>query len=312
MGGRNANTGLGDWNQFDVSLNNNAKDTDAGWFSGQGGTQQQYEGMTPDQRAQYLDIMQHHRDPQSVKAFIDSLSSGAASTPSQGGAAVPGATPNAGDPTVSNSYMQTATPNVSNAWGSSGWSQDPKTGQWTQSSSPSGQLGDANFGLQTLYADNLAKGLGTGDTARQQAIDAAYGQSTSRLDPQWDKRQEAQRTQLLNQGLDPSSEAYKSAMQDFGLQRNDAYSSAMNNAISQGTQAGHTAFQDNLTAYNNPLQDMEQIKLLSAQQTHPELLNAYIAQQNAALKQRSDLMQQQTGIAEGGMNLAGNMLGSLY
>jgi hypothetical protein len=64
--------------------------------------------------------------------------------------------------------------------------------------------------------------VGSGDAARQQAIDAAYGQATSRLDPQWEKREAAARTQLMNQGLDPSSEAFKSQMADMSQQRNDA------------------------------------------------------------------------------------------
>jgi hypothetical protein len=318
MGGRNSDTGLGDWGQFDWSVNPDAKYTDAGIFSAGGGSEQQYQGMTPEERQQYLALVNRYHGSKNqadsdsahadIKAFIGGLGSGHPSGQPGSGGGTMASTPNAGDPQVSNNYTQAATPNVTNPWGGQQWTQDPKTGQWTVNSGPTGQLADANYVLQTGFGHNLEKGLGTGDDARNQAVTAAYGQALSRLDPQWDKRQEAQRTQLLNQGLDPSSEAYKSAMQDFGLQRNDAYSSAMNNAISQGTQAGHTAFQDNLTAFNNPLQDMEQIKLLSAQQSHPELLNAYIAQQNAALKQRSDLMQQQTDLTGAGMNMAGNII----
>lgn len=112
--------------------------------------------------------------------------------------------------------------------------------------------------------------VGNGDQARDQAINAAYGQATSRLDPQWDRRMEAQRTQLLNQGFDPTSEGYKSAMGDLGLARNDAYGSAMNSAIGQGTAAGDSVFRNNLAAQQNsisnllrqreqPLQEMQQL-----------------------------------------------------
>lgn len=86
----------------------------------------------------------------------------------------------------------------------------------------------------------------TGEEARDQAITGAYNQATSRLDPQWARREEGMNTRLLNQGLDPSSEAYKNSMFDLGQQRNDAYSSAMNGAIAQGTQAGGQMFQQGM------------------------------------------------------------------
>lgn len=79
-------------------------------------------------------------------------------------------------------------------------------------------------------------------TAMNDAISANYNQATSRLDPQWDTREEQARTRLMNQGLDPGSEAYTAAMGDLGRQRNDAYSSAMANAITQGNQTAQTQF----------------------------------------------------------------------
>jgi hypothetical protein len=78
--------------------------------------------------------------------------------------------------------------------------------------------------------------------AMQNAIDANYKQATSRLDPQFDQRQGALRSQLYNQGLKEGDQAYDTAMNNFGLSRNDAYSSAMNNAIGQGNQTAQTAF----------------------------------------------------------------------
>jgi hypothetical protein len=86
----------------------------------------------------------------------------------------------------------------------------------------------------------------SGEAARQQAIDAAYNQAASRLDPQWSQREEATRSQLLNQGFNMGDQGYARALEDFGRQRNDAYTSAMNSAIGQGTQAGQVAFQQGL------------------------------------------------------------------
>lgn len=82
--------------------------------------------------------------------------------------------------------------------------------------------------------------------ARKQAFDSAYGQATSRLDPQWQQRESQMETKLLNQGLDPNSEAYKNAMSQLGQQRNDAYTSAQNSAIDQSTAAGNALFNQSL------------------------------------------------------------------
>lgn len=156
-------------------------------------------------------------------------------------------------------------PNQSNPFGSSQWTQGPD-GQWSQNSSLNGPMGDAASSLQQQYADMMRQPMADGSAARDQAINAAYGQATSRLDPQWDKWEAAQKTQLLNQGLDPTSQASGSAMQDFGNARNDAYSSAMNNAIGQGTAAGNSVFQNNLMARMSPLQQMQGMQGLMGQQ----------------------------------------------
>lgn len=63
---------------------------------------------------------------------------------------------------------------------------------------------------------------------------ALYSRATARLDPQWGTRQSQLETQLTNQGLRPGTEAWTNAMRDFNFGRNDAYSSAMNDAIAAG------------------------------------------------------------------------------
>lgn len=90
--------------------------------------------------------------------------------------------------------------------------------------------------------------LGNGDEARQQAIDAAYGQATKRLDPAFAQRESAQATQLSNQGLDPNSAAARAARAEMAANRNDAYGSAMNSAIMQGQAAGDSVFRNNMAA----------------------------------------------------------------
>lgn len=80
------------------------------------------------------------------------------------------------------------------------------------------------------------------EQARQAAADAAYGQATSRLDPQFAQAQAAMETKLRNQGLVPGGEAYTNAMRDFNFSRNDAYSNARNRAVQEGLQNQQAQF----------------------------------------------------------------------
>lgn len=170
-------------------------------------------------------------------------------------------------------------PNQYGPFGSSTWQQGPD-GQWTQNVSLTPGL---QAGAERLSGEIANQGpIGTGDQARQQAIDSAYGQAASRLDPQWAQRENSTRSQLANQGLDPGSEAYNSAMGNFSRDRNDAYTSAMANAIDKGTAAGHIAFTDNLASANNPFQQLQSLQGLANPQGFvaagrtqaPDLVNA--------------------------------------
>lgn len=107
-----------------------------------------------------------------------------------------------------------------------------------------GLAGDAMGRARAAGGLNLTGSsmLGSGQQYNQQAEDAIFGRATARLDPMWDRRMEASRTQLLNQGLDPSSEAYKNQTSDLNMSRNDAYSSAMNDAIKAGGDRGAQLF----------------------------------------------------------------------
>lgn len=228
-----------------------------------------------------------------------------------GGKGGKGATPEAPDFTAAAeaqarasqelSREQTAAnrPNQSSPFGSSQWSLGPD-GQWTQTTALSPELQARAGGLMGEIAN--AGPIGTGDEARQQAIDSAYGQAISRLDPQWAQREESTRARLAAQGLDPGSEAFGAEMGNFSRGRNDAYSSAMANAIGQGTTAGSVAFQNNLAAANNPFQQLGMLQGLGAQPGFtsagsgqaPQYLNAANLGYQGALNQY--------GIDQGGKN----------
>jgi hypothetical protein len=152
-------------------------------------------------------------------------------------------------------------PTINTPFGNQAWTQDEE-GNWTLNSGLTGQMGDVATMLQGQVGDMFGKGPITGDAARDQAINAAYGQSTSRLDPMWSKREQGIKTDLMNQGLDPQSKAYADALGQFGRDRNDAYGSAMNSAIGQGTSAGAAAFDQNMQAQNAPLQRLLQMQNL--------------------------------------------------
>lgn len=154
-------------------------------------------------------------------------------------------------------------PNQQSPFASTTWGIGPD-GRPTQTVGFSGPLAGVSSNLQNQLAQSTGSGLdfsslgqlGTGDSARQQAIDFAYNQSASRLNPMFSQREDALRTRLLNQGLQEGSEAYNKAMGRFGQERNDAYTSAMASAVGQGAAAGQAAFQQNLSARQQGIEEM--------------------------------------------------------
>lgn len=187
-------------------------------------------------------------------------------------------------------YMNAAHPNVDNGAGNQQWKQDSKTGAWSESQGLNGGLGAAQTSLMNQAQANAAQGVGSGDDARNQAINASYNQAASRLNPQFQQQQEQLQSQLANQGLDPNSQAYQTSMQNFGRQQNDAYSSAMNNAIGQGTAAGTAVFNQNYAANNLPYTQLGALNGLMPGGDTSGLAalngaNQYNASQNAATGQ---------------------------
>ncbi len=111
-----------------------------------------------------------------------------------------------------------------------GWSQ-------TVNLSPVGQQlldyqNNAALGLgqQTGQAlsrvnDSLSQPFDYGSVGDVQ--DAAQKAVTDRLDPMWSQREDQTRTRLIQQGLQPGTEAYDNAMREFNVGRNDAYQQAV-------------------------------------------------------------------------------------
>lgn len=154
-------------------------------------------------------------------------------------------------------------PDINTPFGQQQWTQNPD-GSWTMNQGFSGPMGGLGGALGQQAWDSMSGGLdlsslgGMPDPskARQEAIDASYGEATKRLDPMWEKREEAARTRLANQGLDPNSEAAKNMMTDVGNARNDAYTSAMNSAVMQGNAAGESFFRQGMMGRQQQLAEL--------------------------------------------------------
>jgi hypothetical protein len=154
-----------------------------------------------------------------------------------------------------NQQTQANRPNQYTGFGSNTWTKDAQ-GNWTQSTNLNPALGGALGNLQNQAYSNSQQPMDNGSAARDQAIKAAYGQATSRLNPQWSQSEEQLGSQLANQGLDPNSAAYRQAMQQQAFAKNDAYGSAMNSAIAQGTAAQQATFNENMASQMAPYQQM--------------------------------------------------------
>ena len=103
----------------------------------------------------------------------------------------------------------------------------------------------------------------------QDVNDASYKAQTDRLDPQWEQRQAATETQLINQGLRPGTEAYDNAMRVMGEARNDAYGQARINAINTSPQTMQMAS----ALRSQPLNELNALRT-GSQVTNPTFTNA--------------------------------------
>lgn len=156
--------------------------------------------------------------------------------------------------------------NQNTGFGGVQWTQDPKTGQWTQTAGLNGPLAGAQGEAQNSLLSALGQPIDTGSSARDQAVSAMYNAQTAYLDPQFRQAQQAEQAQLANQGLAPTSEAARAANNAFGQQQNQAYAGALANAQQLGNQAQQITFGENLAARQEPLQELGSLLGLEGQQ----------------------------------------------
>lgn len=94
-----------------------------------------------------------------------------------------------------------------------------------------GALLDTPFNVDTATADKI------------QGIQNEF------LDPQWTRQQEAQKSELINAGIRPGTEAYTRANQDFSTNRQRAYDQSFLDSYNTGQQAA-------LTQRNQPINEI--------------------------------------------------------
>ena len=125
--------------------------------------------------------------------------------------------------------------------------------------------------LRKLYSQdfnyNSAPAMPTADEAtRQRVEDALYGRSTARLDPRFAQGQDQLNSSLAAQGITQGSEAYNRELQNFNNAKNDAYSSAMNDAISGSDDAMQRIFNMGMQARRQGVNEANTLRMLPTQE----------------------------------------------
>ena len=110
------------------------------------------------------------------------------------------------------------------------------------------RFGGAADNLMAMGQSRLGAFANPSDVNSQSAFDQAYSTATANIEPRMQRATSMMENKLRNQGLDPTSEAYKSQMADLGLQqneaRNDLTSRLQSQMFNQGMQGRQQGFQE--------------------------------------------------------------------
>lgn len=140
----------------------------------------------------------------------------------------------------------------------------------------------------------------------------------ARLDPTWNTSEDALRTRLANQGVNPGTEAWENEFRNFSQGRNDAYNQAALYGINLDNQARATALQEQqlpmaaISNYVNGTQTPYPTFSNYAQQANaaaPDLMGAQQAQFQGQLGAYNANQASQSNMMSGLMGLAGTYFG---
>jgi hypothetical protein len=195
-------------------------------------------------------------------------------------------------------FSQAAHPNSNTPWANQSWTKDANG----RDVSTMSLQGDAAPALQNIQANMLRASQYDPTKARDEAIQSNYGQATSRLDPQWQQREQAFASTAANSGIDPGTQAYNAQAGNESRAKNDAYNSAMANAVQMGNQTQATQMQQ----MNQPFNQYS--SLIGSSMAQPNMGGGL---QGSALQYgaNQDQAAQTQGQKQGMMSGAGSLLG---
>lgn len=121
--------------------------------------------------------------------------------------------------------------------------------------------------LKKLYStefnyDSLGDMPTASDDTRRAVEDAYYKRSTARLDPRFQQDENALRARLGNQGISEGSQAYTTELDNFNRGKNDAYSSATNDAVTNSTSEMAKQFAMQMDARQQGAAELEKARAL--------------------------------------------------
>jgi len=121
-------------------------------------------------------------------------------------------------------------------------------------------LGYVQSALDKPLNFSSAQELSTPGQIQQQASDAAYKNASQYLDPQFEQSQAHLDAQLANQGITRGSEAYNTAMDNQGRQKQQAYESARNQAYLQGMQGSQQAYTQGMGNRQQQISELQALR----------------------------------------------------
>lgn len=168
-------------------------------------------------------------------------------------------------------------------------------------------------GMGQTYAQGLS-GLGNqyfgtagnvGNLGSQAAMDRAYEFATANLEPRFQRSRAQMETQLRNQGLDPTSEAYRTSMNDLNLQQNEARNNLVTGLQGQMFDQGMRQRQQQIgelnpgVTFGNMVLNPSYANVPGINVINPDMAGLYGQQYQGQLNAYNQQMQNRSGLLSG-------------
>jgi hypothetical protein len=172
--------------------------------------------------------------------------------------------------------------------------------------------GLSGLGNQYFNQAGNVSGLGSND-----AFDRAYGYATANMTPRFERNTASLENRLRNQGLDPTSEAYRAAMNDNALQQNESLNNIMTglqgNMFNQGLQQrqqGMAELQPGVQFSNNVL-NPSYANVPGVNIINPDMSGLAQSQYQGQMNNYNQQMQNRSGMLGGLASIGSGLLGFL-